>query len=170
MKVESGKILIRNFRKKDIPRKVEIINNPVNNAFLHYNIPINIKDTIEWFNNKSKSNRLDCAIEYNGETCGLIGLLNIDKKNKEAEYYICIDHNYSGKGIGTIASKLLIDYTFSKLNINKIYLYTESGNIPAQSLFKKIGFIYEGTLVNNIQKNNVFIDRKKYGIYNHGRK
>lgn len=34
------KIAIRKFERKDIPKKVEWINNPENNQFLHYDIPL----------------------------------------------------------------------------------------------------------------------------------
>lgn len=36
-------IRIRQFERADIPKKVEWINNPENNQFLHYDIPISIE-------------------------------------------------------------------------------------------------------------------------------
>ena len=38
-------VRIRKFERKDIPKKVEWINNPQNNKFLHYDIPLEVEKT-----------------------------------------------------------------------------------------------------------------------------
>ena len=43
------KISIRKFESKDIPKKVEWINNSENNKYLHYDIPLKIEKTEKWF-------------------------------------------------------------------------------------------------------------------------
>ena len=43
------KVSIRKFDKKDIPNKVNWINDPRNNAFLHYDLPLEIEKTEVWF-------------------------------------------------------------------------------------------------------------------------
>lgn len=85
------KISIRKFESKDIPKKVEWINNSENNKYLHYDIPLKIEKTEKWFeNNKDRTDRFDAVIEADGVPCGTIGLLSIDQKNKKAEYYIAM--------------------------------------------------------------------------------
>ena len=37
-------IMLREFQAEDIEHKIEWINNPENNAFLHYDIPINFEN------------------------------------------------------------------------------------------------------------------------------
>lgn len=165
MKLRSDNITIRDFEEDDIQFKVDIINNSLNNTFLHYDLPLEYEKTLQWFKNKNTNNRLDCTIEYNDKVCGFIGLLDIDKKNNKAEYYICVDYSYSGKGIGTESSKLLLKYAFDNLNINKIYLYTEENNKNAQHLFEKIGFHKEGLLKDDIKNNGEFVNRVYYGIW-----
>lgn len=160
-----GQVKLTDFAKKDIDNKIAIINDNNNNTFLHYDLPLKYESTLKWLENKDNSNRIDLTIRYNGEVCGFIGLLNIDKKNKKAEYYICIDYKFSGKGIGYLSSKLLLDYAFEKLNINKIYLFTEIDNKKAQHLFEKIGFKKEGLLKNDIIFNNKNVSRYAYGYY-----
>ena len=127
-------VTIRKFERNDIPKKVEWINNPENNQFLHYDIPLEVGKTEIWFeNNKDRNDRYDAVIEADGVPCGTIGLLSIDKKNKKAEFYIAMgEATLKGKGIATEASKLILSYGFETLNLNRIYLYTEVENIPAQ--------------------------------------
>ena len=65
-------VTVRKFQKEDIPNKVKWINNPANNQFLHYDIPIEISKTQRWFdNNVGRTDRYDAVIEANGIACGI---------------------------------------------------------------------------------------------------
>ena len=160
------KVTIRKFEKKDIPKKVEWINNPENNMFLHYDLPLEIEKTNRWFNSvMDRNDRYDAVIVVDGIPCGTIGLLSIDNKNSKAEYYIAMgETSMKGKGIATQASKLILDYAFNILNLNRVYLFTETKNITAQKLFEKIGFIKEGQLKNDIISHGQFVNRFIYGM------
>lgn len=161
MILRSDNLLIRPFSEDDIQAKVSIINDSSNNQFLHYDLPLNYSKTLNWFRNlNTKTDRVDCTILFEDQVCGFIGLLNIDQIRRQAEYYICIDHHFSGKGIGVKASKMLFDYAFKTLKLDKIYLYTEEENQKAQYLFKKLGFVEKGLI-----KNHLFYDGKSINRY-----
>ena len=165
MELVKDDLVLRPFAEEDVADKVRIINDAHNNTYLHYNLPLTQEGTKNWFNTlRERNNRLDLTIIKNDIVAGFIGLLSIDDKNKKAEYYICIDHAFAGQGIGTTASKLLLNYAFTQLNLNKVYLYTEKDNIPAQKLFEKIGIKQEGLLKDDIIYNRRKISRYAYGI------
>lgn len=159
-------VTIRKFKREDIPKKVEWINNPENNQFLHYDIPIEIEKTQRWYENiAGRTDRYDAVIEADGVPCGTIGLLNINRKNSKAEYYIAMgETSFKGKGVATQASKLLLDYGFKVIGLNRIYLFTETENILAQKLFEKVGFVREGCMRLDIVSHGKFVDRYVYGI------
>lgn len=159
-------IKIRKFQKEDISYKVSWINDKRNNKFLHYDLPLRVDKTLQWFNlNKARKERIDYTITYDNEPVGLIGLLNIDIKNKKAEFYIILGSNkFKNKGIGHIASDLMIKECFSKYELNKIYLYTEVDNFIAQKLFERIGFIKEGLLKEDLIQEKRTVDRFVYGL------
>lgn len=80
-------------------------------------------------------------------TVGIISLVNIDTKNRSAECIIDIgDKSVWGKGIGTQALSLVIDYAFNELNMHRVYLQVFSFNERAIGLYQKLGFIEEGRL------------------------
>jgi RimJ/RimL family protein N-acetyltransferase len=110
----------------------------------------------KWLNNAS--NTLDYIIYYNNEKSGRINISNIDFQNQKGEYGIFITKKYRGLGIAFKASKALIGFTFSNLNINKIYLKVFSDNIKAIKLYEKLGFEKEGILKKEIYKNGEFKD------------
>ena len=159
-------ITLRKFEKRDVENKVKWINDSQNNTYLHYELPLEIEKTNEWFEKiRNRTDRFDAVIEADGVAIGLIGLLNIDSKNKKAEYYVCIGEQWAkGKGIAKGASKSLLEYAFKDLKLNKVYLYTEKENIFAQALFEKLGFIKEGLLKEDLIYNDRKVDRFFYGI------
>ncbi len=159
-------ITVRKFEKTDIPKKVEWINNPENNQFLHYDIPICIEKTEKWFDShQSENTRYDAVIESDGIPVGTIGLLSIDRKNSKAEFYIAMgETSYKGKGVATKASHIILRYAFEELGLNKIYLFTETENIAAQKLFERVGFVKEGCLRNDVFSRGHFADRFAYGF------
>lgn len=160
-------ITIRRFQETDIPYKVKWINDDRNNKYLHYNLPLEEDKTLLWFDSvKDQLNRVDYTILIEGQPVGLIGLLNIDQKNRKAEYYITLgEDDFKGKGIAKKSSDLLIRETYQQYNLNKIYLYTEVENIPAQRLFDKIGFVKEGILKEDLIQEDKKIDRFLYGLF-----
>ena len=159
-------ISIRKFERRDIPKKVEWINDPQNNHYLHYDLPLEVGKTEKWFEaNKDRNDRYDCIIEADGDPCGLIGLLNIDNKNGKAEYYISMgEPSYKGRGVATEASRLILEYAFDKLKLEKVYLYTEVDNIPAQRLFEKVGFRREGVMRSDLRSRGYYVNRIAYGL------
>ncbi|SEK89094.1 GNAT family N-acetyltransferase [Ruminococcus albus] len=159
------KVTIRRFERTDIPKKVEWINNPENNKYLHYDIPICVEKTEKWFDSHIGDNsRFDAIIEADGIPVGTIGLLSIDKTNNKAEYYIAMgETSYKGKGIAKEASRLILEYAFDTLDLNRVYLHTEYDNIAAQKLFERVGFTKEGLIRQDLLSHGKYVDRYVYG-------
>lgn len=160
-------VTIRKLEEKDIANKIKWINDERNNRFLHYDLPLEYEKTLDWYNrNKGRSDRFDAVIEYNGLPVGIIGLLNIDKKCRKAEIYITIgEHELKGKGIAKEATKLLLNYAFDTLDLNKVYLFTEKDNVIAQKLFERLGFIKEGLLHDDVINRDILVSRYVYAYY-----
>lgn len=160
------KVTLRKFSAYDIPNKVRWINDEKNNEFLHYDLPLEIEKTENWFQNtKDRKDRYDAVIEVDGIPVGLIGLLSISQITRGAEYYITMgEQNFKGKGIAFEASKLILQYAFNKLHLNQVYLYTEVKNYKAQHLFEKLGFIKSNNVNSDLIYNNLAVDRFVYTI------
>lgn len=158
-------VILRQFEEADVPKKVEWINDSENNQFLHYDLPLRVDSTVEWYRNKDNARRLDCVIEYKGVPVGLIGLLQIDRENLKAEYYVTIgEKKYKQMGIATKATKAILDYAFSQMGLHKVYLTVDAKNDGAIHLYEKAGFLQEGYFVDDLfcSRTAEFIDRIRY--------
>jgi len=87
------------------------------------------------------------ALNENNRLIGLVGLKDINYINQNAEFYIIIgDRSAWGKGYGTEATKLMIQYGFMELNLNRIQTQSMEDNIGGWRADEKAGFKYEATL------------------------
>ena len=78
-----------------------------------------------------------------------IGLIGLKVNNEEAELSYIFDYDYCNKGYCTESCKSLIDYAFSKLNINRIIADTVEGNNSSKRVLEKLGFKYLNTTQND---------------------
>ena len=160
-------VSLRKFCFEDIPLKIEWINNAENNQYLHYDLPLEYEKTCKWFESlKHRSDRIDWTIIYNGRPVGLIGIINIDEKNKKGEDYIVVgDTRYRGKGIATKAGLLNMAYAFKEIGLNKLYGYIEAGNMNSVKQCQRRGGQVEGYLRADIIRNGKPVDNYVVGYY-----
>lgn len=93
--------------------------------------------------------REDYAICLNDteEMIGELTLFDIDSPNHAAGFRISMNEvKYTSKGYGTEAIKLIIDYVFFDLKLNRLQLEVFSHNVRGIRAYEKVGFIKEGVL------------------------
>jgi [ribosomal protein S5]-alanine N-acetyltransferase len=73
--------------------------------------------------------------------------------------------DFWGKGVGYEACKLTLTYAFETLNIRKVTLAVYDNNQAAIGLYKKLGFIVEGSLRSHVYDNGAYYDKHFMGIF-----
>lgn len=105
------------------------------------------------------------AIEADGLFIGQCALFNFDNVARRCELGITIgDKNYWGRGYGTDAVRVLIDYGFRHHNLHRIYLTVNSTNLRAIGAYRRCGFVEEGRLRAHMWNNGDYIDLVQMGI------
>jgi RimJ/RimL family protein N-acetyltransferase len=96
---------------------------------------------------------------------GLVGLKDINVLNQSAEFYVIIgDRNIHGKGFGTEATRLMLQYGYQELNLNRIQTQDMEENIGGWRADEKAGFKYEGTLREVIPRFGKFHNVRVYSL------
>lgn len=98
------------------------------------------------------------------ELVGSIGYLYIDQENKKTEIGYWLGKEYEGKGIITKSIKVLINYAFDELQLNKIEVGVARDNTRSRAIPEKLGFKREGELRDYEYINGKFLDRIMYGL------
>lgn len=157
---------IRKIKFDDLSVRVEWLNSPEVYSGVHIIPPVSLENTINWYNkNQSINNRYDMVfLDDSNEMVAMGGLTNIDNQIRKGELYIFVNPQKQRQGLGNMACRLLCNYGFEILNLNKIFLYTNSDNIGAQKLYEKIGFQKEGVFREEMIRDGKYLDRLYYGL------
>jgi len=130
--------------------------------------PFSIEETAKWIEmciNKTNGYEQKAIISFGGKHIGWVDLKNIDRLNKHAELGIAIgDRSFWGKGYGLSAMKEMLDFGFSQLDLNKVWLRIELDNEKAIKSYRRMGYIDEGILRQDRLRKGVFIDRLRMSI------
>ncbi|MGG4443745.1 GNAT family N-acetyltransferase [Brevibacillus fortis] len=101
---------------------------------------------------------LICLCE-NDQVIGDVQIGDIDPKNRNAYIRISIDQNaYQGKGYGSEALLLMLDYSFGILNLHRIELNVFAFNERAIHTYEKLGFQREGVQRQALYYNHAYHD------------
>lgn len=71
---------------------------------------------------------------------GFAGLRNIDHRNRTAEFAITIAPEQRGRGYGTEATRLTLDYGFTALGLHNIMLTAAAFNVGGLRAYARAGF------------------------------
>jgi len=106
-----------------------------------------------------KGHRFFIVLLDNDELIGQISLHDIDHLNRHAFLGIMIGEvEHHGKGYGTEAVRLVLDYGFNTLNLNNIMLSAHEDNFAGIACYKKVGFKESGRRREWIFKNGKYFD------------
>ena len=76
-----------------------------------------------------------------GRPIGHTDLFEIDWRSRTCTFGILIgEADARGKGYGTEAASLILDYAFTALGLHSVMLMTDSFNLAGQAAYKKAGF------------------------------
>ena len=90
---------------------------------------------------------------------GNVGLMAIDNINRVATVGLFIGESENrGKGYGSEALRLILDFGFKTLNLHNIMLNVNSDNEQGIACYKKVGFNEFGRRKDAVYKNGKYID------------
>jgi RimJ/RimL family protein N-acetyltransferase len=95
-----------------------------------------------------------CYLRAESIFLGTAGLYTIQQTHRTAEFRIFIgaDH-YWGLGYGTLATKLVLEYAFERLNLHCVFLGVNEEHKRARKLYERVGFLREGVLREQFWRN-----------------
>lgn len=149
------RIRLRAPEREDIPAFLRWVNDPEVCEFLEHYTVINRDMEEAWFESvvKGPAIELPLVIEIEPAEKGIwfaignIAFMHFHQINRSAEIGIMIgEKEYWNKGYGTEAMRVMCNYGFNSLNLNRIYLRVFEGNEKGKKAYQNAGFVYEGTM------------------------
>ena len=107
------------------------------------------------------------CLKESDQPVGSVYLRDIDPHHKKAEYGIFIgEESARGKGVGTAAAKLMLEYGFEELGLHKIFLRVYAENLQAIRSYEKAGFVREAYLKEDVCIDGDFRDMVLMAAFN----
>ncbi|MER2039361.1 MAG: GNAT family protein [Solibacillus sp.] len=114
---------------------------------------------IEHINNDESRYDFAICLKESDEMIGELSILDIDEDNKKAGFRISMAAiSLTGKGYGTEAIKIVLQFVFEQLQLNRLQLEVFSHNTRGIRAYEKIGFVKEGVLRQSLYIDNTYSD------------
>ena len=104
------------------------------------------------------------GIFLGGNYIGNIGIHDIDKNNNSAMIGYWLGKNHQGKGIMTDCVRVLTNFGFDELELNRIWIGCAFGNVKSRAIPERLGYVQEGILQDGICLYGVYHDGVIYGV------
>jgi RimJ/RimL family protein N-acetyltransferase len=165
------KVILVAPKKEYLPKFVKWMNDPEVLQFLTMYRPITVEEEEKWYQsitNNPKEIHFSILGKIGSENdpklIGNIGI-TLDNRNRVGSIGIVIGEKpYWGKGYGTEALQILIEYAFQTLNLHRVELMVYSSNPRAIACYNKVGFKKEGVLRKSVFINGEYHDKIWLGL------
>ncbi len=145
------RVQLRPFEEQDAPVLADWINDPEVRQYLLARFPKSIKDEREWISEMSSGSGvprdvvLGIELRKGRRLIGTIGLHLIDWTNRRAMTGMFLyPAAVRGKGYGTEAKNLMLDYAFGELGLYSLYALALAGNEASIRALRGQGYTQSG--------------------------
>ncbi|CAN2177612.1 RimL Acetyltransferases, including N-acetylases of ribosomal proteins [Candidatus Nanopelagicaceae bacterium] len=160
--LQYGLVTLRPSEEKDIDSVFNACQDPLIPAFTTVPAAYTIDHAIDFVRSDpfsfAERREFRFVIDYgNGNDvkfAGVISLHTINIKNHTAEIGYWLEKSMRGKGIGTIAAKMITDYGFRTLGFRRIDGLADVDNTASQKLLTSAGYQKEGILRNKVTRDD----------------
>lgn len=166
--LQGENVVLRPFTNDDVPIFTKWFNDPEIRPFLNGYLPVTEDDEKGFLENirKNSTNIIFFVIIVKQKVIGLMSLNSINWKDRTAISAAVIgEKEYWGKGYGTEAKMLLLDYAFNTLNLHKIRSLVIAYNKRSYSYSMKCGYKVEGRLKQQVFKNGKYQDEILLAVF-----
>jgi len=155
------KVVLRPFKDEDFPFIVEFLKDSEVLKLTGSSSDFDRESILHWYNTRNgQTDRLDLAIVDQSQDF-LVGevVVNLyDEKNHSMNFRILIGPRGRNQGLGTEATRLIIDYVFKNTTLNQLTLSVFDFNPRAKYVYEKVGFVIYSIDENDLEFEGEWID------------
>lgn len=159
MELRTDNIYLRPITREDTEMVLRWRNSAAVKQYFIYRKDITPEEHLNWLETKVQTGKVAqfiICLRENDLPIGSVYMQSIDHVHKNAEYGIFIGEEAArGKGCGSDAAKLAVQYAFEELQLHKLYLRVISDNQRAIRSYEHAGFVVEG-----VMRDEIFVDGK----------
>ncbi len=162
------RLYFRPLEREDAPRLAAFINHPDVRRNLLVHRPMNTAQEVGFIDTLTASQRdvLFAIVLRDGDRMiGTSGLHDMDFRSRRATFGMLIgEPSEWGKGYGSEATRMVLDYGFGTLNLNRVQLEVLEHNVAGLRAYEKAGFRREGVMRQHHYVDGAYVDTLVMGI------
>ena len=153
MKIETERLILRDFVKDDWQRVLEYQSDPL---YLRYNkwierTPETVQEFVGWFLDQQEENprikfQLAVVLKSDNLLIGNCGVRMDKEDDVEANIGYEYDPKYWNRGYATEAAHAIVDFGFRHFGVHRIWADLVADNIGSAHVLEKLGMQLEGRL------------------------
>lgn len=165
-----ARVFLRLPKPEDIPVIYKLVRDPKVLRYTLVPYPYFKRHAVDFVEMSSRSLKERSAYIFviiekeSNQMVGAVGLHLVTQVHKKAELGYWMGKPFRGMGYTTEASRMLIEYGFKNLKLERIYAYAMTDNPDSQRVLKKCGFLKEGLLRHHIKRQGRWRDLYAYAI------
>lgn len=171
MKLETDRLMLRDFIKDDWQRVLEYQSDPL---YLRYNewaerTPEAVQEFVGWFIDQQAhmpriKHQLAIVLKSTNELVGNCGVRMDAVEAIEADIGYELDPKYWNRGYATEAASVIADFGFHHFGVHRIWAACIADNISSAHVLEKLGMKLEGRFRENRHFKGKWWDSLYYGI------
>src|SRR3954470_22251906 len=110
------------------------------------------------------NNGFEAGVWFKGQLTGCIRYNFIDWEHLNTELGYWLGKDFQGQGLATKVCRVLIDYAFNELGLNRVEIRCMSENLRSRRIPERLGFVQEGILRQVRWRRDHFDDHVIYGL------
>jgi [ribosomal protein S5]-alanine N-acetyltransferase len=168
--LHSTRLTLRLPADSDLPAFLNAINLPsILETFLERDTPLSPDEALEMFEAAERRGSRGSGYEFIivlNETSDLAGGVNIwiEQDDMKAEIAFWCTPKYQGQGIVSESLKLVYEWAFKTLEIERIFGACASDNKKSALTMERAGMTLEGTLRHDCHRGDGYVDSLLFGI------
>jgi RimJ/RimL family protein N-acetyltransferase len=127
-----------------------------------------LENVAKWYSTRAgHDNRVDLSIieRATGEWAGEVVLNDLNVHNQSCGFRIGLQGpRFYGRGLGSEATRLVVDYAFGVVGVHRIELQVYAFNPRARHVYEKVGFVHEGTMREALLWDGEWVDAHLMGM------
>jgi RimJ/RimL family protein N-acetyltransferase len=153
MKLETERLILRDFVKEDWQRVLEYQSDPLYLRYYEWTerTPEAVQEFVGWFMDHQKQNprikfQLSITLKSNNLLIGNCGLRMDEVNALEADIGYELDPRYWNHGYATEAASTMVDFGFSHFGVRRVWSWCVADNVGSAHVLEKLGMRLEGRL------------------------
>ncbi len=173
--LEGEGVVLRTIEEDDLPFLRDAINDPAVRRYLPSRLPLNLDGEREYYEevvvgDEEALNLLVWAATGEGgeeRRAGTVGLHGLGSVDGSAEIGLFLVPEHWGAGVGTEASRLVVDWAFAERRLHRVVARVLDGNEASARIWEKLGFRREATFREAAFHDGRHVDQHLYAVLAH---